>query len=145
MRTTPAWGGSRLRSVFDPPGRVGEDRSSKSAGVWYGRLTMFTAAKDMMTSKAAKSYANDYIKRYGRVDDLTIDSKRCRIDVTCTLNGEVSQIAVTIAKYTIVEEDGKTFLEVLDSSSSRLWLQTVMRDHLHGKKIPLPGWAKAAL
>ena len=75
----------------------------------------------------------------------TPDSKRCRIDVTCTLNGEVSQISVTIARYQIVEEDGKTFLEVLDSSATRLWLQTVMRDHLHGKKIPLPSWAKAAL
>lgn len=124
---------------------MGEDRSSKIARLWYDHRIMFTAAKDMMTSKAAKSYANDYIKRYGRVDELTIDSKRCRIDVTCTLNGEVSQIAITIAKYTIVEEAGKTFLEVLDSSSSRLWLQTVLRDHLHGKRIPLPSWAKAAL
>lgn len=106
---------------------------------------MFTAAKDMMTSKAAKSYANDYIKRYGRVDQLTIDSKRCRIDVICTLNGEVSQIGVTIAKYEIVDEDGKTFLHVLDSSATRPWMQTAMRDHLHGKKIPLPSWAKAAL
>lgn len=106
---------------------------------------MFSAAKDMMTSKAAKSYANDYIKRYGRVDELTIDSTRCRIDVTCTLNGEVSQIGVTIAKYQIVDEDGKVFLEVLSSSATRPWLQTVMRDHLHGKKIPLPSWAKAAL
>lgn len=106
---------------------------------------MLSAAKDMLTSKAAKSYANDYIKRYGRVDELTIDSKRCRIDVTCTLNGEVSQIGVTIAKYQVIEEDGKTFLEVLDSSATRPWMQTAMRDHLHGKKIPLPSWAKAAL
>jgi hypothetical protein len=35
--------------------------------------------------------------------------------------------------------------EVLDSSATRPWLQAVMRDHLHGRKIELPGWAAAAL
>lgn len=106
---------------------------------------MFSAAKDMMTSKAAKAYVNDFIKRYGRVDDLAIDSKRRRIEVTCTLNGEVSPIGVTIEKYRIDQEDGKTFLEVLDSSATRVWMQTAMRDHLHGRRFELPSWAAAAL
>jgi hypothetical protein len=106
---------------------------------------MFTAAKDLMTSKAAKSYVNDFIKRYGRVEELTIDSKRRRIDVSCTLMGEVSPIGVTIAKYQIEQHDGKTFIQVLDSSATRPWMQAVMRDHLHGRKIEVPAWAAAAL
>ena len=106
---------------------------------------MFSAAKDMMTSKAAKAYVNDFIKRYGRVDDLNIDSKRRRIEVTCTLNGEVSPIGVTIEKYRIEQEAGKTFLEVIDSSATRVWMQTAMRDHLHGRRFELPSWAAAAL
>jgi hypothetical protein len=106
---------------------------------------MFSAAKDLMTSKAAKAYVNDFIKRYGRVDDLTIDSKRRRIDVKCVLNGEVSPIGVTIERYEIEQENGKTFLQVLDSSATRPWMQTAMRDHLHGRRIELPPWAAAAL
>src|SRR5688572_103636 len=106
---------------------------------------MFSAAKDMMTSKAAKSYVNDFIKRYGRVDELTIDSKRKRIDVTCTLNGEVAPIGVTIEKYQLRQDGGKTFIEVLDSSATRVWMQTAMRDHLHGRRIEVPAWATAAL
>ena len=106
---------------------------------------MFSAAKDLMTSKAAKAYVNDFIQRYGRVDELAIDSKRRRIEVRCTLNGEVSPIGVTIEKYRIEQHAGKTFLEVLDSSATRPWMQTAMRDHLHGRKIELPGWAAAAL
>lgn len=98
-----------------------------------------------MTSKAAKAYVNDFIKRYGRVDELTIDSKRKRIDVTCTLNGEVGPIGVTIEKYQLRQQDGKAFLEVLDSSATRPWMQTAMRDHLHGRKIEVPSWAAAAL
>jgi hypothetical protein len=106
---------------------------------------MFSAAKDMMTSKAAKAYVNDFIKAYGRVDQLEIDSKRRRIEVTCQLNGEVSPIGITIEKYQVEQQGGKTFLQVLDSSATRPWMQAAMRDHLHGRKFELPSWAAAAL
>lgn len=106
---------------------------------------MFTAAKDLMSSKAAKAYANNLIGRYGSVDDLTIDSKRQRIEVMVRLNGEASPIGVTIEKYELQQAGGKTFLAVADSSSTRPWLQAVMRDHLHGRRFELPSWAAAAL
>lgn len=106
---------------------------------------MFSAAKDMMTSKAAKSYANNFIGAYGSVDELAIDSRRNRVEVTVRLNGEVSPIGITIEKYRVEQRDGKTFVEVLDSSCTRPWLQAVMRDHLHGRRFELPSWAAAAL
>ena len=106
---------------------------------------MFAAAKDMMTSKAAKAYANNFIARYGQVEELSIDSKRGRIETVVRLNGEVSPIGVTIERYRVVDQGGKKFLEVLDSSATRPWLQAVMRDHLHGRRIELPGWAASAL
>lgn len=105
---------------------------------------MFTAAKDMMTSKAAKSYVNDFIKAYGRVDEFTIDSKRRRIDLKCQLTGEVAPIGVTIEKYQVEKKDGKTYLTVLDSSATRAWMQAAMRQHLHGREFELPSWASAA-
>jgi hypothetical protein len=106
---------------------------------------MLSAAKDMMTSKAAKAYVNDQIKNYGRVEELSIDSRRHRIEVVCKLIGEVSPIGVTIEKYSIEQSGGKTFLQVLDSSATRPWMQAAMRDHLHGRRFELPGWAAAAL
>jgi len=106
---------------------------------------MFSAAKDMMTSKAAKAYVNDFIKSYGKIDELSIDSKRHRIDVNVHLNGEVSAIGVSIEKYQIERKSGKAFIEVLDSSATRPWMQAAMRDHLHGRKFELPSWAAAAL
>ncbi len=106
---------------------------------------MFSAAKDMMSSKAAKSYANNLIAAYGSVEELAIDSKRRRIDVRVNLNGEVSPIGVTIEKYQLLQEGSQTFLQVLDSSCTRPWLQAAMRDHLHGRRFEVPSWAAAAL
>lgn len=107
--------------------------------------TMFSAAKDLMASQAAKAYANNLISRYGCVDDLKIDSKRSRIEVVVSLNGEVGPVGVTIEKYQKIEESGRTFVEVLDSSCTRPWLQAAMRDHLHGRRFEIPSWAAAAL
>jgi hypothetical protein len=106
---------------------------------------MFSAAKDMMTSKAARAYANNFIGAYGSVEELAIDSKRNRVEVTVRLNGEVTPIGITVEKYRLDRENGKAFLEVLDSSCTRPWLQAVMRDHLHGRRFELPSWAAAAL
>lgn len=106
---------------------------------------MFSAAKDLMSSKAAKAYANNLIGRYGSVDDLAIDSSRHRVDVKVRLNGEVSPIGVTIEKYRVEQENGKSYVTVIDSSCTRPWLQAAMRDHLHGRRFELPGWAAAAL
>ena len=106
---------------------------------------MFSAAKDLMTSKAAKAYANNFIARYGTVDELSIDSKRNRIELLVRLNGEVSPVGLTIEKYQLVSAQGKNFIEVVDSSCTRPWLQAVMRDHLHGRRFEVPSWAAAAL
>lgn len=106
---------------------------------------MFSAAKDLMSSRAAKAYANNLISRYGSVEELTIDSKRRRIEVVVDLKGEANPIGVTIEKYDVVQDAGKTFVAVVDSSCTRPWLQAVMRDHLHGRRFEVPSWAAAAL
>ena len=106
---------------------------------------MFSAAKDMMTSKAAKAYANNVIGAYGAVEELAIDSQRNRIEVSVRLNGEVSPIGLTIEKYRLEQENGKVFVQVLDSSCSRPWLQAVLRDHVHGRRFEVPSWAASAL
>lgn len=106
---------------------------------------MFSAAKDLLTSKAAKAFVNERIKNYGRVEEFAIDSKRRRIDLVCNLHGEVSAIGVTIEQYELRYEDGKTFIEVLSTTATRAWMESAMRDHLHGRKFELPPWAAAAL
>lgn len=106
---------------------------------------MFGAAKDLMTSKAARAYANNMIARYGEVEELKIDSSRRRIDLVCRLNGEVSPIGVTIERYQVEDDGARKFVRVLDSSATRPWLQAVLRDHLHGRRFELPSWAATAL
>ncbi len=106
---------------------------------------MFAAAKDAMTSRAAQTWANDFISRYGKVQELKIDSRRKTLEVSCQLEGEATPITVKIGNYVIETEGAKRFLRASGFSCSRPWLQNVLEDHGPKQRIELPPWAAAAL
>ena len=106
---------------------------------------MFNAAKDLLTSKAARTYANNLIARYGKVDELTIDSKNRRVRVVCSLDGETGPISVDVDNYRLENVGGKTYVVVEACRCSRRWVETLLIDQVRGKKYELPPWAAAAL
>ena len=106
---------------------------------------MFTAAKDAMTSRAAQTWANDFIARYGKVQELKIDSRRKTLEVSCQLEGEVTPITINVGNYAIETEGPKRFLRVSDFRCTRPWLQSVLEDHGSKQRIQLPPWAAASL
>lgn len=106
---------------------------------------MFKSAKDAMTARAAQSYINDLISRYGVVRELRLDSERKSISVSCELVGETSPIAIEISTYELRQRDGKTYFSVVACRSSRPWLENVLNDHVRGREFPVPPWAAMAL
>jgi hypothetical protein len=106
---------------------------------------MINAAKDMLTSKAARVYANNLIARYGKVDELAIDSRNHRLRVVCSLDGEATPITVDVENYRIHAEGPKRFIEIDSCRCSRRWVETLLIDRVRGKRFELPSWAAAAL
>ncbi|CAM2966480.1 hypothetical protein [Rariglobus hedericola] len=106
---------------------------------------MFTAAKDAISSQAARSYVNGLIKRYGEVQELKIDSKAKTVHVLCSLIGEREPVTVRVDNYRVVNEGGKSYVEVKACSCSRPWIQNLIEDHGCGRRVEIPGWAASAL
>ena len=106
---------------------------------------MFNAAKDALTSRAAQAWANTLIVRYGKVQDLKIDSRRKTVEVSCLLDGESTPITVRIEKYLVETERDKKFIRATDFSCTRSWVQNFLRDFGPQQRIELPPWAAAAL
>jgi hypothetical protein len=106
---------------------------------------MFTAAKDAVSSQAARSYVNGLIKRYGEVKELKIDSRAKTVRVVCGLIGEAEPVTVHVEAYRIVAEGELRFVEITACSCSRAWLQNLLEDHVRGRRLKLPAWAAAAL
>jgi hypothetical protein len=106
---------------------------------------MFNAAKDALASRAALAWANTLIARYGRVQNLAIDSQRKTVEVSCLLNGESTPITIRINSYVVEAERDKKFIRATGFTCSRPWLQSLLTDFGHRKRIELPPWAAAAL
>ena len=106
---------------------------------------MFDAAKDALASRAAQVWANNLIARYGKVQDLKIDSRRKTMEISCLLDGEPTPITIRIENYVVETERDKKFLRATDFSCTRPWLQNLLRDFGPRQRIELPPWAAAAL
>ncbi len=106
---------------------------------------MFNAAKDLLTSKAARTYANNLISRYGRVDELTIDSKNRKLRAVAVLEGESTPVTLEVDSYQIHSEGAKRFVEITSCRCSRRWLETLLGDKVVGRRFELPPWAASAL
>ncbi|MDB6095099.1 MAG: hypothetical protein JWM32_2661 [Verrucomicrobia bacterium] len=106
---------------------------------------MINAVKDAMTSRAALSFVNNQISRYGTVQDLKIDSRQKTVTVSCLLHGESAPITVKAENYVIETKGDKKFVHVTRFSCSRPWLGALLTDFGQNRKVELPPWAAAAL
>lgn len=106
---------------------------------------MFNAAKDAIASRAAQTYLNDRLSRYGKVERLKIDSERKQMEVVCLLEGEPTPVTVRVGAYAVESEGPKRFLRISDCTCSRPWLQNLLNDFADGRRVELPAWAAAVL
>ena len=106
---------------------------------------MIHAAKDLLTSKAARVYVNNLIARYGKVQELSIDSRNRRGHIVCLLDGEPTAVSVEVDSYEIHDEGAKRYVEIKACRCSRRWVETLLIDYVRGRRFELPGWAAAAL
>lgn len=105
---------------------------------------MFSAAKDAIASKAAQTFINQRIARYGEVRSLKLDSRNKTGEVVCTLLGETEPIMVRVEHYEVRERGGQSFVKVGRCSCNRTWLQNLLTD-FGDREIPVPPWAASAL
>jgi hypothetical protein len=125
--------------------RSGLASGAVAAGSPLHPRLMFNAAKDAIASRAAQTYLNNFIARYGKVERLKLDSGKRRVEVVCQLEGEPTPIAVTVGHYEVESESGKKFIRVSDCTCSRPWLQRVIADYTKDRRFELPSWAASAL
>lgn len=106
---------------------------------------VFSAAKDAVTSKAAQTFLNQRIARYGEVRTLRLDSKNKSAEVVCQLQGEPEPISIRVESYELRQRDGAVFVQLGRCTCNRVWLENLLNDFGRNREIPLPSWAANAL
>ncbi len=94
--------------------------------------------KDAGLSKAAQVAINNFIKEYGKIVHLNIDSTNKTIDLEILLEGEAQPLAVTIKEYDILQKEGQYFVKIDNIQTSRAWINTLATNYLNGKTFAIP-------
>jgi hypothetical protein len=88
--------------------------------------------------------ANRFLEKYGaKIVNLTIDSQSKKATLDLELKGEKEAITVTVSNYELLEQDDGAFLKVKDITTSREWINELIKNYLFtevfpGKMIPIP-------
>lgn len=85
---------------------------------------------------------NQYIRDYGEITELAIDTDRKRISAQLLLHGERVPLQVCVEAYEVVKTGSSVSLLVKAASSDRAWLDAVLNRFLVGRPWEIP--AKAA-
>jgi hypothetical protein len=96
------------------------------------------AAKDAGASFVVERAVAHRLQPYGRMLNLSIDSKTKRIRLEVLLKGETEPLTVTIDQYEITTAAGADFIFIKKVSASREWVDALLQDFAIGKTIPLP-------
>lgn len=99
---------------------------------------MIRRFKDKTLSQGLALAINTRIKRYGKMLNLKLDSKRKTIELDILLKGEKELIHVTVNQYEVIEEEGRWYLLAREIVTSREWINTVAESFLKGQRFAIP-------
>jgi len=106
----------------------------------------FNESKDAFLGSRAKEKVNQFIKPYGEVLELRLNSAARTLFATVQLKGESSPIEISVHEYSVARNDnGQMFVSIggRHVETSREWLTRLISNKLGEQKIRVPegfGW-----
>lgn len=102
----------------------------------FGKLG--AAMKDGALGIGLRKFFNEKFGEYGDVQDCVVDTKAGRVTAQVIMRGERDPITITINRYEMVNEDGKTFFTVRQVTTSRAWITLLLNKVLDGRRFEVP-------
>jgi hypothetical protein len=96
------------------------------------------SGKDSTQSAVIKNLANSFIRKFGEMKELHINSKDKQIHISLYLKGESGDVIIDIGNYKISKDDDDYFIEINEVSANRYWIDALLKTFSHEKKIPIP-------
>src|SRR5215469_5602949 len=87
---------------------------------------------------ALRKYFNHKYQSLGVMTSLQIDSKNKTASLDLDLKGETQPLHITIKRYELTREGGRTFVEIKELETSREWMTLLARQFVKGKKFAVP-------
>jgi len=101
-------------------------------------MGLFSDLKNSAVSAVAKKFIADYLKKYGELQELRIEPGVKQIKLKFLLRGEIDSVSIFIKDYSIIKNNGKTFIKIGYGDSNKEWLTRLMQDFVVEKSIEVP-------
>jgi hypothetical protein len=98
-----------------------------------------------LVNRLEREYFNHRWHSFGTMTSLQIDPTSRRATFDLELKGETQPLRVTIGRYELTDENGKTFLEIHEVATSREWMTLLAQQLVKGKKFEVPEMIKSLL
>ena len=95
--------------------------------------------KDYGISKGGEHLARHYLRDFGQVVHLNVDTQYKKVDVEFLLNGETTPVKAEFRNYAIEHGQDKSFISFQEVTTSREWMNAVGRKFFVGRKFEIPG------
>src|SRR5215472_16554029 len=102
-------------------------------------------SKDATLAFTARVVINRRLNSIGEMTELSIDTKKKRIQVRLDLVGEKEPIEVEVLRYNLKKEGETTYITTEEATASREWLSLALREFIVGQDIAIPPKAAALL
>lgn len=108
-------------------------------------MNAFTSLKEKSVEAALTGILDDYIRNFGSIRRLNIDSSAKTIEIELELKGEATPIRIQARDYEVIRGENQTWISVKSFASSREWLSAALNEHVAGRKFKVPAAAGLAL
>lgn len=108
-------------------------------------MSLLTTIKDKAVQFALRTWFQLKCNKFGNMTSLQINSKIKTIQLDLELKGETSPIKISISRYELTEEGGKTYLCVGEIETSREWINVLLANYLKERRFEVPSAVKIAL
>ena len=101
-------------------------------------MSLYRKARDRTVAGILRKFFTYRFGDIGSLTSLRIDSKLRTMHLELKLRGEERPLQVRIGRYGLVEEAGKTFLEVREIETSRPWINAALSHFFAEGRIEVP-------
>lgn len=92
-----------------------------------------------------RKYLNHKYQSFGVMTSLQIDSAKKTASLELDLKGETQPLRITISRYQVTREGGRSFIEIKELNTSREWVTSLARQLVKDKKFAVPEFADSVL
>jgi hypothetical protein len=98
----------------------------------------FHQKKDASVSFLLEKAAQHKLAKYGRMLNLSIDSRQKSARIELLLKGESEPMIILVHEYELISEENGAWMVIRRLSISREWADTMAAEFVVGRKIPVP-------